>query len=68
MQVGPNVKCMHTNFGGRGYSGFGVIATLQNSQISFSDHGPKKFQKNSKKVHGSQKIESHRINSKNSCK
>ena len=25
---------MHTNFGGRGYSGFGDIATFKNSQIS----------------------------------
>ena len=39
MQVGMNVKCMHTNFGGCGYSGFGDIATFKNSQISLSDHG-----------------------------
>ena len=26
MQVGVDVKCMHTNFGGRGLSGFGDLA------------------------------------------
>ena len=39
MQVGVDVKCMHTNFGGRSLSSFGDIATLKNSQISLSDHG-----------------------------
>ena len=39
MQVGVDVKCTHNNFGGRGYSSFGDIATLKNSQISLSDHG-----------------------------
>ena len=39
MQVGIDVKCMHTNFGGRGFSGFGDIATFKNGQISLSDHG-----------------------------
>ena len=34
MQVGVDVKCMHTNFGGRGYSGFGDTVTLKNGQIS----------------------------------
>ena len=29
MQVGIDVKCMYTNFGGRGLSGFGDIATFQ---------------------------------------
>ena len=29
MQVGINVKFMHTNFGGRDLSGFGDIATFQ---------------------------------------
>ena len=29
MQVGIDVKCMHTSFGGRGLSGFGDIATFQ---------------------------------------
>ena len=28
MQVGINVKCMHTNFGGRGLSGFGDKISL----------------------------------------
>ena len=39
MQVGIDVKCMHTNFGGRDLSGFGDIATFKNGQISPSDHG-----------------------------
>ena len=37
MQVGIDVKCMHTNFSGNGYFGFGDTATLKNSQISLSD-------------------------------
>ena len=36
MQVWIDVKCINTNFGGRGYSGFGDIATFKNSQISLS--------------------------------
>ena len=39
MQLGIDVKCMHTNFGGCGLFGFGDIATLKNSQISLSRHG-----------------------------
>ena len=39
MQVGPDVKCMHTNFGGHGLSGFRDIATFKNGQISLSEHG-----------------------------
>ena len=39
MQVGIDVKCMYTNFGGHGFSGFGDIATFQNGQISLSEHG-----------------------------
>ena len=39
MQVGVDVKCIHTNFGGCVFSGFGDIATLKNGQISLSDHG-----------------------------
>ena len=39
MQLGIDVKCMHTKFGGRGRLGFGDIATFKNSQISLSDHG-----------------------------
>ena len=34
MQVGIDVKCMHTNFGGRGLFSFGDIATFKNDQIS----------------------------------
>ena len=29
MQLGIDVKCIHTNFGGRGLSGFGDMGTLQ---------------------------------------
>ena len=39
MQVGIDVKYMHTNFGGHDLSGFGDIATFKNSQISLSEHG-----------------------------
>ena len=39
MQVEINVKCMHTNFGGRCLSGFGDTATFKNGQFSLSDHG-----------------------------
>ena len=39
MQVGIDVKCMHTNFDGRDLSSFGDIATFKNGQISPSDHG-----------------------------
>ena len=39
MQVGIDVKCMHTNFGGRGLSSFGDIATFKNSKFSLSGHG-----------------------------
>ena len=43
MQVGINVKSMHTNFGGCDFSGFGNIATFKNSQIFLSDHGSEKI-------------------------
>ena len=39
MQVGVDVTYMHTNFGGRGLSGFGDIASFKNGQISFLGHG-----------------------------
>ena len=39
MQVGIDVKCMHTNFGGCGFFGFGDIATFKKGQISLSEHG-----------------------------
>ena len=39
MQVGVDVTCMYTNFGGCGLSGFGDTATLKNGQISLSEHG-----------------------------
>ena len=39
LQVWIDVKCIHTNFGGCGLSGFGDIATLKNGQISLSNHG-----------------------------
>ena len=39
MQIGVDVKCIRTNFGGCGLSGFGDTATLKNGQFSPSDHG-----------------------------
>ena len=39
MQVGIDVKCKHTNFGGRALSDFGDTITFKNGQISLSDHG-----------------------------
>ena len=39
MQVGIDVTYMYTDFGGRGLSTFGDIATFKNSQISLSEHG-----------------------------
>ena len=39
MQVGIDVTCMHTDFGGRGFSGFRDTATLKNGQFSLSNHG-----------------------------
>ena len=38
-QVGIDVTCTNTNFGGCDFFGFGDIATLKNGQISLSDHG-----------------------------
>ena len=39
MLVGIDVKCMYTNFGGRGLSAFGDIAIFKNGQISLLGHG-----------------------------
>ena len=39
MQVGIDVTCMHTSFGGCGLSGFGDIATFKFDQIFLSDYG-----------------------------
>ena len=39
MQVGIDVKFMHTNFGGCGFFGFRDMATFKNGQISLSGHG-----------------------------
>ena len=39
MQVGIDVKFIHTNFGGCGLTSFGDIATFKNGQISPSTHG-----------------------------
>ena len=44
MQVGVNITCMYTTFGGRDLSSFGDMATFQKRQISLSI------------VHGHQKI------------
>ena len=37
MQVGIDVTCIHTNFGGCDVYGFGDIATFKNGQFSLSD-------------------------------
>ena len=39
IQVGIDVRCIHTNFGWRDVSGFEDIATFKNGQISLSDRG-----------------------------
>ena len=39
MQVGIDVTCICTDFGGQDFSGFGDTATFKNGQISLSDHG-----------------------------
>ena len=39
MQVETDVKCMHTNFSGHAFPGFGDITTFKNGQISLSEHG-----------------------------
>ena len=49
MQIGVDVTCKYTNFGGRDLSSFGDTATFKNGQISLSDHGLYI-------VHGHQKI------------
>ena len=43
MQVGVNVMCMYTSFGGRDLSGFGDIATFKNGQVSLLGHGHEKM-------------------------
>ena len=60
MQVGIDVKCMYTSFGGCGLSGFGDIATFQKRpNFPFEAWTI---------VHGHGKIQSIGIGSKNSCK
>ena len=49
MQVGIDVTCMHTNFGGCGFFDFGDIATFKNGQISLSEHGQQVIIKTFKK-------------------
>ena len=39
MHVGIDATCLHTDFGGRGFSSFGDIVTFKNGQISLSTHG-----------------------------
>ena len=42
MQVGIDVKCMHTNFGGCGFFGFGDIAISKTAKFPFlsMDYNP----------------------------
>ena len=62
MQVGIDVKCMHTNFGGCDLSGFGDTATFKTAKFPFltMDYSPWTI------VHGHQKIQWIGIGSKNS--
>ena len=39
MQIGIDVTCIHTNFGGCDLYGFGDIVTFKNGQFSLFDHG-----------------------------
>ena len=39
MQIGIDIKFIHTNFGRCGFFGFGDTATFKNDQISLSTHG-----------------------------
>ena len=39
MQLGVDVTCMYTDFGGRSYFGFGDTTTFKNGQFSLFDHG-----------------------------
>ena len=39
MYLGIDVTCMHTNFGGRGLSGFGDIATFKTAKFPFRPMG-----------------------------
>ena len=55
-QVGVDVKCMHTNFGGCGYFGFRDIATFKNGQISLSTHGLSMVVKKFNRLYLPQKI------------
>ena len=47
MQVGIDVKCMHTNFGGCDLSGFGDTATFKNGHQKFNGS------ESAQKIHGS---------------
>ena len=60
MQVGINVTCMYTSFGGRDPSGFGDMATFQ-KQPNFP-FDPWTI------VYGHRKFQSIGIGSKNLCK
>ena len=60
MQLGVNVTCMYTSFGGHGYSGFGDMATFQKRpNFPFEAWTI---------VHGHGKIQSIGIGLKNLCK
>ena len=43
MQVGINVTCMHTNFGGSGFSDFGDTATFKTTKFPFLTDGHQKI-------------------------
>ena len=56
MHVRVDEVCMHTNFSGRGLSGFGDIATSRNGQISLSEHGQSMVIKKINRLELTQKI------------
>ena len=60
MQVGIDVTCMCTNFGGRHFSSFGDIATFKNGQISLFDHGLSMVIKKFNRLELAQKIHASR--------
>ena len=60
MQVGVDVKYIHTNFGGCSLFSFGDTATLKNGQFSLSDHGLSMVIKKLNRLELAQKIHASR--------
>ena len=60
MQVGIDVRCMHTNFSGLGVSSFRDIATLKFNQIFLLDHELSMVVKKFNQIEPAQKIHASR--------